>query len=80
MSASCRCVDKVSKLLAEQNERMELAFRMIKKRTGNARTLMASPIIATAKRDPSLRTKRRSLVASYCPFCGNKYPSEETGR
>jgi hypothetical protein len=36
-------------------------------------------IIATCKRDEKKRERPKFLFASYCPFCGKKYPEEKCG-
>lgn len=64
VSPICRCVDKVQEELKKQNQQLVLAFR-----TNGA----AFPVIETMKHDASKRTRRKMLVATFCPFCGRKY-------
>jgi hypothetical protein len=37
----------------------------------------APALIEIAKIDRKKRTPSHSLVASYCPFCGNEYPKRK---
>ncbi len=62
---ACQCIDKVNAELAKQNEILVLSLRV----TGASYT-----VVATTKHDPTLRTKRHTLIATFCPFCGKKYP------
>jgi hypothetical protein len=71
-SKTCRCVSKVTLLLAKQNEQLCLTFRWNTKRDD----LRALPTISTERLDPKKRTRRYVLVPSYCPFCGVAYPKE----
>lgn len=34
--------------------------------------------IETTKADPKKRGKPYSMIASYCPFCGSKYPERKS--
>jgi len=61
---NCKCVDKVLKELEKNNEQLVLAFTM---------KGQAFPVIETMKIDVKKRTRRKMLVATFCPFCGKKY-------
>lgn len=58
----CKCITKLNVSLAEHN-------------TVVLTTLFSSwALISTVKDDPKKRGKPVSVVASYCPFCGKRYP------
>jgi len=66
---TCRCTDKVDEALAAQGARLCVTISL---RGGPERA-----IIATERRTP--RVKLHRLIASYCPFCGTKYPESKGG-
>lgn len=68
---SCKCATKVNKLLEAQNEELVLSIRLS--------SGQAYAVILTQKIDPKKRTKKHTLLATYCPFCGKKYP-ERSGK
>jgi len=61
----CDCIDKVNEKLAEHNT--ELLLNMF----GPQRAF-----IATEKLSREKRGKPAHLMATFCPFCGEKYSDE----
>jgi hypothetical protein len=67
LSHSCACIGQVNERLLPHNAIVVETFYPV-----------ARPVIETTKLDSKARSKRPPLViASFCPFCGVKYP--ETG-
>ena len=65
----CDCIDKIDEHLAQFNTKVELPMWTASgKRT---------PFVQTIKKDQKKRGKPRMIFASYCPFCGEKYPDVE---
>jgi hypothetical protein len=62
---ACKCIELVNQKLAGLGEELNLAFDLKGK---------VFPIIQT-KSTSRVRGKRTTLTASFCPFCGKKYPS-----
>ena len=62
----CECIARVNKHLAEFNSVIELPW------AGPQR-----PFVLTMKKDEKKRGKPKMMFASYCPFCGEKYPEPE---
>lgn len=59
----CDCISETNKLLAEHN-------------TTLVTTMFRKPdavVIATDKRDSKQRGRPALMVASFCPFCGERY-------
>lgn len=65
-SKTCRCIDKLEKLLQSQNQELALSLSMSSNYPDRC-------VVATQKIDTRIRKKTPVLVASFCPFCGNKY-------
>lgn len=65
----CKCATKLNVHLREQN--YMLSRNLLEGDT--APCLVEIAKIETKKRTPSM-----SMVASYCPFCGKKYPARKT--
>lgn len=63
----CKCADAVDAELAAKNGRLAFGFTV---REG--RMELTRPLIQLEKLDGKKRGKLPSLVASYCPFCGEK--------
>lgn len=61
----CDCVAKVDDALAKQNERLIVSLNLF---VGESRA-----IVMTERLDPTKKTKRHTMVASFCPFCGKEY-------
>lgn len=60
----CGCIEDVNKLLAEHNTTLVLPI------LGKRR-----PFIETDKIESKKRGKPPLMQASFCPFCGEKYPT-----
>lgn len=67
---SCGCFTRVNKLLEKQGATLQWVWSF---REGYMRTA-----IVTERLRP--RVKLRTLVASFCPFCGKKYPETPEDR
>jgi hypothetical protein len=68
----CDCITEVNKTLKEQgiNTELDLAIMLSKLRDWTVR-----PKVTTKKIDGDIRGKPKLLVAAFCPFCGEKYPT-----
>lgn len=64
----CDCINTTNKLLAEQNSTLVY-------------TIFGKPprvVIETAKILPKVRGRPPAMLASFCPFCGEKYADAAT--
>ena len=69
----CNCISEAEKSLKDTNTKLDVPITFNQK----SGQLSANRLtIATTKRDPKKREKVNRLFASYCPFCGKKYPKE----
>lgn len=59
----CDCVDHVNAILVPFNTELDLAI-------GGPRFKPISFLVSTRKKDSGQRGKPRSMIASFCPFCG----------
>lgn len=59
----CKCIATVNKKLAEHNTQIEVPI------IGPNR-----PFVATVKINYMKRGRPKMMFATYCPFCGKKYP------
>lgn len=66
----CNCHGRINAKLKEKNARLVTGFHLA------ADSIMKSlpPIIALEKIDTSKRGKPPILIATYCPFCGERFP------
>lgn len=62
----CDCITEVNKLLDAHNAELVLPL------FGNQR-----PFIETAKKERTKRGKPPLMQATFCPFCGEKYPDPQ---
>lgn len=71
----CRCIDKMDKLLAAHNTELDTNFVLT---VGERSKVKFHQLvrIATKKIDKGIRGKLKSVVPTYCPFCGVKLPSD----
>lgn len=72
----CDCIAKVNKLLADGNSNTILDVPLtidINKVTMSMNRVR----IVTKKRDEGKRGRPKSLIATYCPFCGQLYSETE---
>lgn len=68
----CTCVKQVNELLGDQNSMVVTAIYLFNpERSGQV-------YVETRKINPQKRGKAARLLASYCPFCGEKYPAAKT--
>lgn len=65
----CKCLEQVQEQLAKHNQTLVFSF------TFDGNTYIN---IATEKIDKTKRTKQKSIIAAYCPFCGKKYDKSES--
>lgn len=63
----CECLAKVNEELAKHNTRIEIPW-----------IGPQVPFVQTIKRDEKKRGKPVRMFATFCPFCGVKYPTERT--
>lgn len=61
----CNCIDKVNKLLAKKNTKLDFIFTLGK--------ISKYPKISTIKVDGKIKSGPVTMIPSYCPFCGKKY-------
>lgn len=67
---NCECLQNIDENLEKQNLRIK-SICITNFTTGELTYL---PLLQTEKIDSSIRgTKTRTVVPSYCPFCGTKY-------
>jgi len=68
----CNCIEENDKALEDlnRNTKLDIPFRF----SQTNGTMKANRVkIATCKIDEKNRQKPITLLASYCPFCGEKY-------
>jgi hypothetical protein len=71
----CDCVEQFNELLKEHNTQISQGIRLnFDDNTGGA----SQPYIVTEKIDKRKRGAAKTVLCSYCPFCGKEYPSETT--
>lgn len=63
MTAACNCITEVNSVLGKFNTRLVLAY-----------VGPTGAMLATEKVEPKERGKKKEMFASFCPFCGVKYP------
>lgn len=66
----CECMTRVNAKLKDRNTKLSVSF-CLSADLGDMDTML---LIQTEKVDKKLRTKAVSLVPTFCPFCGVKYP------
>ena len=66
LKTGCDCIDKAGPTLALKNSKMEIAISFSGQRN--------RPIIQTSVLQKKRGARPTMLVATYCPFCGTKYP------
>ena len=67
----CDCINKMDGLLAEKNIRIARGFQIIGKKLE-----LSPPFVATEKLNPKIRKSPPTVIANYCPFCGEKFGSD----
>lgn len=74
----CDCREAVNKRLAVSNARIATGFTYKISDDGPIATMdLAPPMIVLEKMDDKKRGKPPTLLASCCPFCGERYPADE---
>lgn len=68
----CDCMTKVNESLATRNTRLASGFMLTKDLGG----MDCLPLLAVEKVDKRVRKRPTSVIPTYCPFCGEKYPRE----
>ena len=63
---SCECLAKVNKALERHGTKLVECFSLL---ASSGCAVVASEKIPTLR-----RVKPKTVIASYCPFCGKKYP------
>ncbi len=66
----CDCLELTNKTLADQG------FNTFVDHTLPFFGGVAQAVLHTSKIDENKRGKPMTMIASYCPFCGEKYPKE----
>ena len=64
----CDCRTRMNERLKPSNARLASAFMVSGGKLG-----AAPPMIEVEKIDPKSRKKIPSVLATYCPFCGEKF-------
>lgn len=64
----CPCAEQVTEALRKQGHEPVLSFRLFAGETE------ARAVVATQRADGARARKPLTLVATFCPFCGSKYP------
>jgi hypothetical protein len=67
----CKCIEQVNKQLEQSNARISQGLQ-INFKTGASG--LSSPFVVVEKVDGKIRKRLPSVVCSFCPFCGSKYP------
>ena len=68
----CKCLELTQEALKEHNTRLVTTMQFDPKR-GKMRSL---PQLMTEKLDKKSRKKPITVVPTYCPICGEKYPEK----
>lgn len=63
----CNCVEKMDSMLAEHNGRVARAVQITE-----SLGLLARTVVKTEKVDITKRKAIPTLMATYCPFCGER--------
>lgn len=63
----CDCIKDVDEHLSSHNTKIELPMFGLQR-----------PFITTRKLDEKKRGKPMFIFASFCPFCGEKYPESKS--
>jgi hypothetical protein len=74
--AGCDCLQQINQALDEQGSNTVVGDSLIFSRTTGKERVVE---IATYKRDPKNREKKRGMIPTFCPFCGRRYVSETDG-
>lgn len=70
---TCTCIETVNAKLGPRNTRLTLPIVFNRKEGEPERLMIVTEQIETGRG----KAKAAGMFASYCPFCGTKYQSEE---
>ena len=73
----CDCIRNLNILLIEKEGNNTRISTPIFVNISTGLGSIAQAMIVTEKRDTRNRIKPDKIIASYCPFCGKKYPARE---
>lgn len=65
----CECMSRIDGVLREHNTKLAVSFCL----SADLSTADILPIVATEKVHRTLRGKPRTVLATFCPFCGMRY-------
>ncbi len=65
---ACDCIESISKTLREEHNALMVCTLFSPQKA----------VIGTEKIDSKKRSRPPMLIASFCPFCGVKYPSAKS--
>ena len=73
MSKQCECIHRIDEKLAAAgaNTKLKVSFVLDGPRTG------MFPVIGTELIEKKRGASPMTLIPTFCPFCGVKYPSKE---
>lgn len=69
----CDCMNRVNEKLQPRNTKLSVAF-CLSRDLGEMDTMI---MIQTEKVDTKSRVKPTSVIPTFCPFCGVKYPRKD---
>jgi hypothetical protein len=69
----CDCIERINKDLQKDNINTRITTPILFN-YGTGMYVETKALIATEKTDTSKREKAKRFFATYCPFCGVKYP------
>ena len=70
---SCRCIAMADKALAERNTRIVVTFPLM---GGCEKAVLRTESLQKLRGGSN--SKPVAVIATYCPFCGKKYPMKES--
>ncbi|MET4341995.1 hypothetical protein [Bradyrhizobium sp. RT9a] len=66
----CECLTKVNTSLRDRNTKLATGFIFTRDLAG----MDCLPLVAVEKVDTRKRGRATSVIPTFCPFCGEKYP------
>lgn len=69
----CDCMTRVNEKLKERNTRLAVSFCL----SSDLSDADAMLMIQTEKVDKGVRGKVMTVIPTFCPFCGTKYPRKD---
>ena len=71
MGATCKCISRIDELLKPHNTRLALTIEF-------GEQMPVYPTIMTEQIEKGRGKKKAvTMMPSYCPFCGTKYPEKQ---